>query len=72
MFAKESGAALEMLHYEVDILQLIAEIQEKTDGIVPKDLDIFNRYGVFRSWRCGATTLVSLGMMGNSQRRTSN
>ena len=46
-----------MSHYEVDILQLIEEIQEKTTGIVPKDLDVFNHYGVFRSLKRGATSV---------------
>ncbi len=47
-----------MSHYEVDILQLIAEVQEKTEGIVPKDMDVFDKYGVFRSWRRGATSVA--------------
>ncbi len=58
LFAKENGNPVEMSHFEVEILRIIVEIQEDTDGIVPKDMDVFDRYGVFRSWRRGATSIA--------------
>ncbi len=58
LFAKKDKKPLEMSHYEVDILRLILEIQENTEDIIPKDLDVFDRYGVFRSWRRGATSIA--------------
>ncbi len=58
LFSKRDKKPLEMSHYEVDILRLIVEIQEDTEGIVPKELDVFDRYGVFRSWRRGATSIA--------------
>ncbi len=58
LFRKSDGSPLEMSHYEGDILQMIAEIQEKTEGIVAKDIDVFDKYGVFRSWRRGATSVA--------------
>ncbi len=58
LFCKEDGSQLEMTHFEVDILRTISDIQENTDGIIPKEIDVFDKYGVFRSWRRGATSIV--------------
>ncbi len=58
LFSKEDGSPLEMTHYEVDILRIIADIQESSVGIIPKDMDVFDRYGVFRSWRRGSSSIA--------------
>ncbi len=58
LFCREDGSQLEMTHYEVDLLRIIADIQDRTEGIIPKEMDVFDRYGVFRSWRRGATSVA--------------
>jgi hypothetical protein len=56
LFAKPDGRAREMSYFENDILEVIADIQEREKGIIPEDLDVYERYGVFRSFRRGAST----------------
>lgn len=58
LFANDDGSPLPMTHFECDLLNVISEIQDKTEGIIPKELDVFERYGLFRSWRRGATSIV--------------
>ncbi len=58
LFSRDDGSPLEMTHYEVDLLRIIADIQETTEGIIPKEMDVFDRYGVFRSWRRGSSSIA--------------
>ena len=58
LFCDDEGKQVRMSHFEASILELIVEIQERDVGIVPRDMDVFDRYGVFRSWRRGATSIA--------------
>ena len=52
----KKGEPLHMTAYESDIMDVLEEIQEKRPDLIPCDLDVKDKYGVFRSFRRGATT----------------
>ena len=52
----KKGEPLNMTAYESDIMDVLEEIQERRPDLIPKGLDVKDEYGVFRSFRRGAST----------------
>ena len=52
----KKGKQLPMTFLEENLMEVLDEIQEARSDLIPRDLDIREEYGVFRSFRRGATT----------------
>ena len=52
----KKGKQLPMTFLEGNLMEVLDEIQETRSDLIPRELDIREEYGVFRSFRRGATT----------------
>ena len=63
MFAHKKGTKkgkqLPMTFYEGDLMDVLEEVQERRPDLIPESLEVREEYGVFRSFRRGATTEAS-------------
>jgi hypothetical protein len=55
-FCGEDGEIATTKHYELAIMDRLVSIQEKYDHLIPKEMDVYEEFGVSRSFWRGATS----------------
>jgi len=55
-FSDEEGNIARSRKYELAIMVRLAAIQEADPNLIPKDMDVYEEFGVSRSFRRGATS----------------